>query len=88
MEKVNILKYTAIFEPEKDGGYSVSVPALPGCFSEGATFEEAKRNIKEAIQCHLESLLLDNEEIPIEGEEVITSTVVLTEIKPKEKVKV
>jgi predicted RNase H-like HicB family nuclease len=39
-------------------------PALPGCFSNGLTIEEAKRNIREAIQLHLESLKAHNQEIP------------------------
>ncbi len=43
-----------IFEQEKDGGYSVSVPFLPGCFSQGDTFEDALKNIREAISLYLE----------------------------------
>lgn len=35
-----ILKYTAIFEPAEEGGYVVSVPALPGCATQGETFEK------------------------------------------------
>ncbi len=43
-----------LFEQEKDGGYSVSVPSLPGCVSQGDTFEEATKNIQEAIELYLE----------------------------------
>ena len=43
-----ILKYTVIFEPAKEGGYVVSVPALPGCVSQGETFEQASEMIKDA----------------------------------------
>ena len=39
---------------EEESGYSVSVPALPGCFSQGETLDEAKKNIVEAIQLYLE----------------------------------
>jgi len=46
--------YAAIFTPAKEGGYVVNVPALPGCFSEGNTFEEAKKNIAEAIKLYRE----------------------------------
>lgn len=60
----NVLKYDAVFEEQKVGGYTVTVPMLPGCISEGDTFEEAKSNIAEAIQVYLESLLMDGEEIP------------------------
>ena len=52
MEKV--YKYTAIFEPADEGGYTVTVPSLPGCISEGDTFEEAMVNIKEAASLYLE----------------------------------
>lgn len=52
--KKNILTFNAVFLGEEDGGYSVSAPALPGCFSQGNTFEEAVKNIKEAIELYLE----------------------------------
>lgn len=60
----NILKYDAVFEEQEVGGYTVTIPALPGCISEGDTFEEAKTNIAEAIAVYLESLVMDGEEIP------------------------
>ena len=41
---------------EKEGGYTVLVPELPGCVSFGETIEEAKENAKEAIELHLENL--------------------------------
>ncbi len=43
-------------EPEDEGYYAYS-PTLPGCFSNGKTMEEAKRNIREAVELHLASLL-------------------------------
>ncbi len=42
-------------EPE-DAGYLAYSPTLPGCFSNGLTIEEAKRNIREAVQQHVASL--------------------------------
>ncbi len=45
-----------IEEDEEVGGYVVSCPSLPGCFSQGDTIDEALENIKEAIQACLESL--------------------------------
>jgi len=45
-----------IEEDEEVGGYVVSCPSLPGCFSQGDTTEEALENIKEAIQACIESL--------------------------------
>ena len=47
-------------EKSEEGGYTVTVPSLPGCISEGDTKEEAIKNIKEAIELYLEP----NEEIP------------------------
>ena len=50
--KRNILNYTAIFSRENNGGYSVKVLRLPGCFSQGDTFREAFKNIKEAVELY------------------------------------
>ena len=52
--KKEVLAFNAVFLEEADGGYSMSVPALPGCFSQGDTFEKAAENIKEAIALYLE----------------------------------
>ncbi|MCZ7384275.1 MAG: type II toxin-antitoxin system HicB family antitoxin [Candidatus Methanoperedens sp.] len=46
-------------EDEEAGGFVVSCPALPGCYSQGDTAKEALKNIKEAIQACLESLAED-----------------------------
>lgn len=51
-----IHKYTVIFEPAEEGGYTVIVPALPGLVTEGDTIEEAKTMAEDAIRCHLSSL--------------------------------
>ncbi|MBI4322195.1 MAG: type II toxin-antitoxin system HicB family antitoxin [Chloroflexi bacterium] len=63
------LKYAIILHPEpEDGGYSVSVPTLPGCYTQGETLEEAIANAKEAIQVYVESLIADGEPVPEESE--------------------
>ena len=49
-----ILDFNAVFLEETEGGYSVIIPSLPGCFSQGDTFEEAIKNAKEAIELYLE----------------------------------
>lgn len=55
MKKRNIAhEYQAIFQEETEGGFSVWVPDLPGCASQGETLEEALHNIKEAIELYLE----------------------------------
>lgn len=55
LDRIKVLQYNVLFTLEKEGGYSVSVPDLPGCHSQGETFEEAQENIKEAIELYLES---------------------------------
>jgi antitoxin HicB len=59
--------YTAVFEPAAEGGYIVSVPALPGLVTEGDTIEEARAMVKDAIRGYIESLVKHGEEIPIES---------------------
>ena len=62
-----VYQYTAIFEPdEKAGGFTVTIPALPGCVSEGDTFEEATENIKEAAGLYIEVMEQKKTEIPLE----------------------
>jgi len=48
----------------EDDGYLAYSPTLPGCLSNGKTIEDAKRNIREAIQQHLQSLLAHGQSIP------------------------
>ena len=48
------MKFKVVLEPSDEGGFTVYVPALPGCISEGDTEEEALQNIKEAIELYLE----------------------------------
>ena len=46
----------------EDGGYAVTVPALPGCITEGKTIDEALTNAREAIELYLEDMDADGEE--------------------------
>ncbi len=48
------MKLKIVLEPSDEGGYTVYVPSLPGCISEGNTKEEAMANIQEAIELYLE----------------------------------
>jgi predicted RNase H-like HicB family nuclease len=75
MKSEKLLSYTAVFEPAEEGGYVVSVPMLPGCLTQGETFEEAKRYIEEAITLYLETLKDLGEEIPRELSEPIITRV-------------
>jgi antitoxin HicB len=58
------LAYTVMYEPQPEGGYTVHVPALPGCITEGETMEEARRMAADAIRGYCESLLADGEPLP------------------------
>jgi predicted RNase H-like HicB family nuclease len=48
------MKLDIVFEKQQEGGYTVYVPALPGCISEGETKAEALKNIREAVSLYLE----------------------------------
>lgn len=56
---MKIHHYTAIFQNEPEGGYTVIIPALKGCVSYGETIEKASLAIKEAIESYLGSLAKD-----------------------------
>ena len=69
-------KYTVVLERNEDGGYTVTIPALRGCITQGDTIAEALANAKEAIECYLESLALDGEPFP---KDVKEATILLEE---------
>jgi predicted RNase H-like HicB family nuclease len=58
--------YTIVVEPEDGGGYFVTVPALPGCFTRGRTIEECRARAVEAIEVHIAGLRADGEPVPDE----------------------
>ena len=60
----SVLRYTAVFEPADEGGFVVTVPKLPGLVTEGDTFEEAVRMVKDAIKGYLAVLNDNREQIP------------------------
>lgn len=65
------MRIKVILEPSEEGGFTVYVPSLPGCISEGDTEEEALKNIREAIELYLE---------PVEDELLISEGRNLREI--------
>ena len=65
------MKLKIVLEPSDEGGYTVYVPSLPGCISEGNTKEEAMANIKEAIELYLE---------PVEDDLTVSPDHEITEI--------
>ncbi|HHT10637.1 MAG TPA: type II toxin-antitoxin system HicB family antitoxin [Candidatus Atribacteria bacterium] len=66
------MKLRIILEPSPEGGYTVYVPSLPGCISEGDSLEKALENIREAIDLYLE---------PVEDDFVIDQKGIIQEIE-------
>ena len=67
------MRIKVILEASDDGGYTVYVPSLPGCISEGETAEDALTNIREAIELYLEPVEDDwilNEDVAVEEVEL------------------
>jgi len=65
------MKLKVILEPSEEGGYTITVPSLPGCISEGESREEAIRNIREAIELYLE---------PVEDDQIFSPGAELMEL--------
>ena len=59
------MNFPVVVHKDHDSAYGVTIPDLPGCFSAGDTLDEALENTKEAIACHIEGLLMDEELVPI-----------------------
>ena len=60
------LRYTVLMEQNEDGGYTVTVPSLPGCISEGSTWDEALAHVEEAIAGYVEVARKLGKPIPVE----------------------
>ena len=65
---MNAYTFRVIIEQEKPRGYHGFVPILKGVHTFGDTLEEVNKNLKEAIRCHVQGLLKDDEAIPQEAE--------------------
>ena len=59
------MTYTVLIRAGNESGYVATVPALPGCVSQGKTRRQALRNIREAIEAYIESLLEDGLPVPV-----------------------
>jgi len=66
------MKIRVVIEPSDEGGYTVHVPSLPGCISEGETVQEALENVYEAIELYLE---------PVEDDFVASERALVQEIE-------
>ena len=58
------MRQVILIPDEEAGGYTVEVPSLPGCISEGDTRDEALANIREAIELYIDVLIEDGQPIP------------------------
>lgn len=77
------MRYTVLISKSPSGqGYWAMVPALPGCFSNGDTFEVVQANVKTAIKLHIQGMVEDGEEPPSEGDFIVAQS----EVDMKEQV--
>ena len=72
---MKVYTYRVIVEPDENNTFHAFVPALPGCHTWGETFEEARRNVRDAIDAYLRSLKSDGESIPEDNGVEILETV-------------
>lgn len=59
------MKYPIVIHKDQDSDYGVTVPDIPGCYTAGSSIEEAIGMAQEAIECHIEGLLMDSEVVPL-----------------------
>ena len=56
--------FRVLLTPEEEGGFSVTVPSLPGCYTQGESVEDAINMAREAISLYVESLEAEGEPVP------------------------
>ncbi len=69
------MEHSVVVHAAEGGGFWVGVPALPGCYSQGETVEEAQGNVKEAIELYLEALRDEGREAPNDADVVFQVSV-------------
>ena len=70
------MRYTVLMDKNERGGYTVTVPSLPGCISQGDTWKEAMKNIEEAIAGYVETLKILKKPVPVEVKVTIKDTII------------
>ena len=63
-------EYSVIIHDAEEGGFWVEVPALPGCYSQGESVDDALGNVKDAIALYLEVLADEDADIPVDSDVV------------------
>ena len=69
------MEYSVVVHTAEEGGYWVEVPALPGCYSQGESVDDALANVREAIALYLETLREEGHDVP-KDEDVVFRVVV------------
>lgn len=73
-----MMRYSILLIPDpEEGGYTATVPALPGCVTEGDTLEEVMENIRDAIRLYVEDVKASGEPVP---EEVVSPQLAIVEV--------
>jgi predicted RNase H-like HicB family nuclease len=72
MKGDDIMRFKVVLEPSDEGGFTVYIPSLPGCISEGDSVEEAMKNIEEAAELYL---------VPVEDDWVFDERALVKEIE-------
>jgi predicted RNase H-like HicB family nuclease len=75
------MKYTVILQRENDEGYVATIPALPGCVSQGDTRTEVLKNIEEAIELYLADVREADEAIPVETDREYVEVTILSPLR-------
>jgi len=70
------MRYTVLMDRNTNGSYTVTVPALQGCISQGDSWDEALKNIEEAISGYIETLRILKKPVPVEVEVTLKDPVV------------
>ncbi|MDO9034144.1 MAG: type II toxin-antitoxin system HicB family antitoxin [Methanoregula sp.] len=70
------MRYTVLMDKNEIGGYTVTVPSLPGCISQGDNWDDALKNIEEAISGYIETLKILKKPVPVEVEVTLKNPVV------------
>lgn len=76
---MKVYNYSVVIEPDENG-YHAYVPSLSGCHTFGTTIDEAKKNIIEAIQLHIEAMVEDGEMVPEEKEPTFVTKLSVTAV--------
>ena len=66
----DVMEYSVIIHDAEEGGYWVEVPALPGCYSQGESVDDALANVKDAIELYMEALKDEDADIPVDSDVV------------------